>query len=121
MQENSEKCGFLNEEGRCSIHTFRPGLCRLFPLGRNYNDGELKYFLLDNACQKQNHTKIKVKKWLDVPELKQYEKFKQVKAIAIGGSGTAKHTCVWRHRFRKDYAIEHSVSVHSGGREDRDR
>lgn len=75
MQENSEKCGFLNEEGRCSIHTFRPGLCRLFPLGRNYNDGELKYFLLDNACQKQNHTKIKVKKWLDVPELKQYEKF----------------------------------------------
>lgn len=28
-----EKCAFLNEEGRCSIHGFRPGLCRTFPLG----------------------------------------------------------------------------------------
>lgn len=75
MQEDSEQCGFLNEEGRCSIHSFRPGLCRLFPLGRNYQNGELKYFLLEDACQKQNHTKIKIKKWLEIPDLKRYEKF----------------------------------------------
>ena len=36
MQGVKERCGFLNEEGRCGIHAFRPGLCRLFPLGRNY-------------------------------------------------------------------------------------
>lgn len=75
MQGSSERCGFLNEEGRCSIHTFRPGLCRLFPLGRNYDEGEMKYFLLENVCPKQNQAKIKIKKWLDMPELKQYEKF----------------------------------------------
>ncbi len=75
MQEDSEKCGFLSEEGRCSIHDFRPGLCRLFPLGRNYKDGELKYFLLENVCEKQNHTKMKIKKWLEIPDLKNYEQF----------------------------------------------
>lgn len=75
MQDSSERCGFLNEEGRCSIHEFRPGLCRLFPLGRKYSEGSLKYFMLEDVCPKQNHTKMKVKKWLDVPELKKYEKF----------------------------------------------
>lgn len=75
MQDGTERCGFLNEDGRCSIHTFRPGLCRLFPLGRKYSEGTLKYFVLEDVCQKQNHTKIKIKKWLDVPELKRYESF----------------------------------------------
>ena len=34
MQEETDSCGFLNEQGRCSIHAYRPGICRLFPLGR---------------------------------------------------------------------------------------
>lgn len=38
-------CSFLDENGRCSIHAFRPGLCRLFPLGRNYEDGKFNYFV----------------------------------------------------------------------------
>ncbi len=75
MQHGTSRCGFLNEEGRCSIHAFRPGLCRLFPLGRNYKDGELKYFLLENVCGKQSHSKVKIKKWLGISEMKQYEKF----------------------------------------------
>lgn len=75
MQGETERCAFLNEQGRCSIHTFRPGLCRLFPLGRNYDDGKMKYFLLEDACRKGGHTKIKVKKWLNVPDLKRYETF----------------------------------------------
>ena len=33
---NTEACSFLNPEGRCSIHAFRPGICRLFPLGRKW-------------------------------------------------------------------------------------
>lgn len=68
-------CGFLNEEGRCSIHGFRPGFCRLFPLGRNYEDGKLSYFVLKDACPAPNKSKVKINKWLQVPNLKAYEKF----------------------------------------------
>lgn len=70
-----EACGFLNGEGRCSIHAFRPGICRLFPLGRIYEDGTVKYFLQIHECVKDNRSKIKVKKWLGIPESKKYEQF----------------------------------------------
>ncbi len=36
--EKPEGCPFLDENGRCSIYAFRPGFCRLFPLGRYYVD-----------------------------------------------------------------------------------
>lgn len=75
MQEADDKCGFLNKEGRCSIHVFRPGLCRLFPLGRNYTEDKLQYFLLQDACTGTNRTKVKVKKWLEVEDYKKYESF----------------------------------------------
>lgn len=75
MQEVSDSCGFLDEHGRCSIHEFRPGLCRLFPLGRRYEKNELRYFLLEDACAQTAHIKLKVKKWLDITDIKRYEKF----------------------------------------------
>lgn len=75
MSGAGECCHFLNEEGRCSIHAFRPGLCRLFPLGRIYEEDRLRYFLQPEACQKTAHTKVKVSKWLSIPEQKQNEKF----------------------------------------------
>ena len=34
MDGEKEQCVFLNEQGRCRIHAMRPGLCRVFPLGR---------------------------------------------------------------------------------------
>jgi len=68
-------CGFLNDEGRCSIHAFRPGFCRLFPLGRNYEDGRLTYFVLKDACTAPNKSKVKINKWLQIPNLKRYEQF----------------------------------------------
>ena len=64
------KCSFLNEEGRCSIHGFRPGICRLFPLGRNYEGEKLSYFLLTDACPAKNKSKMKVSKWLEVDGMK---------------------------------------------------
>lgn len=78
-----ECCSFLSAEGRCKIHNFRPGLCRLFPLGRNYeyekvDDEEkatLNYFLLEEACPKKNKTKMKVQRWLEVENIKEYEQF----------------------------------------------
>ena len=75
MTELSEKCSFLNSEGRCEIHAFRPGICRLFPLGRYYENYKFKYFLQVHECGKENKTKIKVKKWIDTPDLKSNERF----------------------------------------------
>ena len=72
---NTEACSFLNPEGRCSIHAFRPGICRLFPLGRFYENGSFKYFLQVHECPKPNKTKVKIKKWLDTPDLKRYETY----------------------------------------------
>lgn len=69
------QCAFLNEVGRCSIHTFRPGYCRLFPLGRNYEEDKLTYFVLKDACPAPNKSKVKINKWLSMPNLKGYEKF----------------------------------------------
>lgn len=75
MTGREERCIFLNEKGRCSIHDFRPGICRLFPLGRFYENGSFRYFLQVHECKKQNRSKIKVKKWIDTPDVKQYEQF----------------------------------------------
>ena len=63
------------QEGRCGIHKIRPGFCRLFPLGRLYEDRSFKYILQTKECVKTDRQKIKVRKWLDIPELDQYEKF----------------------------------------------
>ncbi len=75
MSGADEACGFLNNQGRCSIHAHRPGICRLFPLGRIYEDGGFKYFLQVYECKKENRTKVKVRKWIDTPNLKAYEQF----------------------------------------------
>lgn len=69
-----EVCPFLNREGRCDIHPSRPGICRIFPLGRYYENHDFKYFLQKNECAKKNRTKVKVGKWVDVPD---YEKNKE--------------------------------------------
>lgn len=70
-----EKCAFLKEEGRCSIHSFRPGICRLFPLGRYYENGSFQYFLQVNECESKVRSKVKVSKWVDTPELQKNQEF----------------------------------------------
>lgn len=70
-----EVCPFLNEEGRCSVHVFRPGLCRLFPLGRYYVEGSFHYILQNQECAKANKTKVKIDKWLGIRDLDAYEAF----------------------------------------------
>lgn len=75
MSGEGERCGFLSEEGRCSIHSLRPGICRIFPLGRIYEEGSFSYFLQVDECRKANRTKVKVKKWIDTPEPLRNEKF----------------------------------------------
>ena len=76
MAGEKEQCVYLNEKGRCSIHPFRPGICRLFPLGRYWQDDtHFQYILQKDECHKHNLTKIKVKKWLDTPDLEAYNTF----------------------------------------------
>lgn len=75
MTGPEEACVFLDGRGRCSIHSFRPGICRLFPLGRYYQEREFRYFLQVHECPKPDRTKVKVKKWIDTPNLKQYETY----------------------------------------------
>lgn len=74
MTGTEESCSFLNKEGRCSIHSVRPGICRLFPLGRFYENNGFQYFLQVHECPKER-TKVKVKKWLDTPNIKAYEQY----------------------------------------------
>lgn len=75
MKEQGNCCSFLDENGRCRIHTLRPGICRLFPLGRVYEDGQMKYFLQSEECLNKNRTKIKVKKWISAEEGPRYQAF----------------------------------------------
>ncbi|MCD8336602.1 MAG: YkgJ family cysteine cluster protein [Lachnospiraceae bacterium] len=102
MTGEEEACGFLNEDGRCGIHPFRPGVCRLFPLGRYYvkadeetvqadpaagktghgsdmrraeSAGSFQYFLQTGECPAPNKTKVRVEKWLNQPQLARYEEY----------------------------------------------
>ncbi|MBE5991018.1 MAG: YkgJ family cysteine cluster protein [Paenibacillaceae bacterium] len=75
MGQEGEACGFLDAQGRCSIHSFRPGICRLFPLGRIYTEEGIRYFLQIYECAKKNRTKVKVRSFMDNPDGKRYDKF----------------------------------------------
>ncbi len=75
MDSKTDACPFLNVDGRCSIHAFRPGMCRLFPLGRNYENGKLNYILLTDECKKKNRSKIKVSQWIGINPSEKYHAF----------------------------------------------
>ena len=67
-------CSFLGPDGRCQIHDARPGFCRLFPLGRRYEDRSFDYFVVDGACP-HPCTKVKISKYLEIPALGIYERY----------------------------------------------
>lgn len=76
MTGENSRCAFLNEAHRCTIHSARPSMCRLFPLGRYWEDEtHFRYILQTGQCPKSPLTKVKVKKWLDTPELAQYNTY----------------------------------------------
>ena len=72
---DSEQCTFLNDAGRCSIHPYRPGICRLFPLGRYYEEDGFRYILQIHECEKPNRSKVKIRKWMDTPDMEQYDAY----------------------------------------------
>ena len=75
MDAGRDACPFLDNAGRCSVHRHRPGLCRLFPLGRYYEESGFKYFIQIHECPKKDRGKVKIKKWLGIPNLKAYESY----------------------------------------------
>ena len=75
MENETGVCPFLNQEGRCNIHAFRPGICRLFPLGRYYHEDGFSYVLMTGECKKENRTKVKIEKWIGESDMKAYENF----------------------------------------------
>lgn len=77
MAGERDCCMFLDAKGRCSVHPYRPGICRLFPLGRFYENGTYRYFLQTGECRKESRSKIRVKKWIGLPEFGRYERFIQ--------------------------------------------
>jgi len=68
-------CPFLETDGLCRIHGNRPGLCRLFPLARYIEEDKLYYILQIHECPNPITPKVKIKNWLGIPNLEQYEAF----------------------------------------------
>ena len=75
MNGVEERCHALDEKGRCSIHAFRPSICRLFPLGRQYTREGIQYFVLEDGCPSTAKTKVKIARWVERPEFKEHELF----------------------------------------------
>lgn len=75
MTGQEEKCTCLDDNNRCTIHSARPSICRLFPLGRYYENKSFKYFIYTDGCKRRNGDKIKVKKWIDTENLKENDEF----------------------------------------------
>ena len=76
MKKDTGGCYFLGEDGRCTIHAYRPGICRLFPLGRQYDEEKTSYFIVPEGCVKGGLSKVRIDKWLGIPDLPAYERYK---------------------------------------------
>ena len=76
MRSDTQGCTFLGTDGRCTIHLHRPGICRLFPLGRQFDEEKTSYFIVPEGCVKGGLSQVRIDKWLGIPDLPAYEKFK---------------------------------------------
>ena len=75
MQGAERKCPFL-EKGKCRIHSAKPSVCGMYPLGRigTNEDYSFKYILQDVRCgtRDEEHT---VREWLGEFGLEESEKW----------------------------------------------
>ena len=115
-----EGCGFLDKDERCVIHDHRPSVCRMFPLGRYYDQGSFKYIYKPGDCIMPDPSKIKVKKWINIANYEENKAFildwyKFLKALK------------WRVKFIHDkkelaevnaYVINHFFKIQWDERQD---
>ncbi|MBU7014482.1 MAG: YkgJ family cysteine cluster protein, partial [Theionarchaea archaeon] len=45
MELRDEKCTFLRTDGKCSINSFKPLDCKIYPLLFHYSDGQITFFV----------------------------------------------------------------------------
>lgn len=76
MRKDTQSCVFLGEDGKCTVHAFRPGICRLFPLGRQFGGEKTSYFIVPQGCVKGGLSKVRIDRWIGIPNLSVYENFK---------------------------------------------
>ena len=52
-RNQTEDVLFFVKDNLCNIHTIRPGICRMFPLGRYWEDEtHFKYIVQKGECNK---------------------------------------------------------------------
>ena len=76
MREETKSCFFLGGDGKCTVHPYRPGICRLFPLGRQFDDEKTSYFIVPQGCVKGGLSKVRIDRWIGIPDLPAYEDYK---------------------------------------------
>lgn len=105
MSETTGACSFLNHDGRCSIHKYRPGICRIFPLGRVYQNHTFSYILQTKECKMEHRQKVKVSKWIDRQDLRQNEEF-------VRDWHNFKDDLVTEIRLKSDECIQKKISLY---------
>ena len=70
-----DHCPFLSSAGRCSIHPYRPGFCRLYPMGRYYTEDGFRYILQKEECTGREKTPVLLRDWLGIEDLESYEEY----------------------------------------------
>ena len=76
MRKETESCFFLGGDGKCRVHLYRPGICRLFPLGRQFDNEKTSYFIVPQGCVKGGLSKVRIDRWIGIPDLPVYEDYK---------------------------------------------
>ena len=70
-----DHCPFLSVAGRCTIHQYRPGFCRLYPMGRYYTEDGFRYILQKDECTERKKTPVLLRDWLGIEDLENYEDY----------------------------------------------
>lgn len=73
--DDGDHCPFLSAAGRCTIHPYRPGMCRLYPMGRYYTEDGFKYILQKDECTDRKKTPVLLRDWLGIEDLPRYESY----------------------------------------------
>lgn len=111
-------CPFLFDNGRCSIHAYRPGLCRLFPLARLIDGNKVRYLIQIHECPCTTTPKTKIKNWLELPDIEHYETYlirwneilSGTRKRLAAASGQAELTNITTDFLRNYYFIPYDTS-----------
>lgn len=73
--DEGKGCRLLSADGRCTIHKARPGMCRLFPLARIYEEDRVTYIHQIHECPKKPNKKVRVEEFIGIPNMAAYERY----------------------------------------------